>query len=109
MQENGRRRYTLLSGSSSTVGTGCLQSGAEASIPAAVAEKRFNPSNLPPPAILGIKLAFFFFFFYYLLLPVLAPAWEEPGLGWREMCCVWLSMPAPGVCILLAAFSSCTN
>lgn len=108
MQENGRRRYTLLSGSSSTVGTGCLQSGAEASIPAAVAEKRFNPSNLPPLQS-WVSNQPFFFFFYYLLLPVLAPAWEEPGLGWREMCCVWLSMPAPGVCILLAAFSSCTN
>lgn len=47
------------------MGTGCLQSGAEASIPAAVAEKRFNPSNLPPPAILGIKPAFFFFFLLF--------------------------------------------
>ena len=102
MQENCQRRYTLLSGSSSAVGTGCPQSGAEASVPAAVAEKCSNPSNFPP-LVLGIKSAFF-----YLFLPMLAPAREEPGLG-CEMRCVWLSMLAPGVCILLAAFSSCTN
>jgi len=65
----------------------------------------FEPSLSDP----GYQTSFFFLLFLFKFLPVLAPAREEPGLGWSEMCCVWPGTLAPGVCILLAAFSSCTN